>query len=113
MWAGWVVAAIALAGAAFMLRFLIALLREGAPSVCYCVVPVFPDPEREALKGLNRSRLEDDWPAVSGQPAVAVAAQGDSPATEPAGIPVRPLRQAGRPGTRIFFRLRIGPPWQS
>ena len=35
MWAAWVIAAIALAGAAFMLRFMMALLREGAPSVCY------------------------------------------------------------------------------
>jgi len=31
MWATWIVAAIALAAAAFMLTFLIALLREGAP----------------------------------------------------------------------------------
>jgi hypothetical protein len=35
MWASWVDAAIALAAATFMLRFLIALLREGAPAVCY------------------------------------------------------------------------------
>ena len=40
MWGASVVAAIALAAAAFMLRFLIALLREGAPSVWYWVVPV-------------------------------------------------------------------------
>src|SRR5258708_3771614 len=38
-----VVAGIALAAAAFMLRFLIALLREGAPSVCYWVVPLRPE----------------------------------------------------------------------
>ncbi len=47
MWAAWVVAAIALAAAAFMLRFLMALLREGAPSVCYWVVPVRREPEKE------------------------------------------------------------------
>jgi hypothetical protein len=40
MWAACVVAAIALSAAAFMLTFLVALLREGAPSVCYWVVPV-------------------------------------------------------------------------
>ncbi|MFZ0813887.1 MAG: hypothetical protein WAM78_00135 [Candidatus Sulfotelmatobacter sp.] len=40
MWEASVVAAIALAAAAFMLRFLIALLREGAPAVCYWVVTV-------------------------------------------------------------------------
>jgi hypothetical protein len=38
MWEAWVIAAIALAASAFMLRFLIALLREVAPAVCYWVV---------------------------------------------------------------------------
>jgi hypothetical protein len=41
------VAAIALAGVAFMLRFLMALLRESAPSVCYWVIPVHREIERE------------------------------------------------------------------
>jgi hypothetical protein len=41
----WLVAGIALAGAAFMVRFLIALLQEGAPSICYWVVPVRQEPE--------------------------------------------------------------------
>ena len=40
MGAAWVIAAVALAGAGFMLWFLIALLRESAPSVCYWIVPV-------------------------------------------------------------------------
>jgi hypothetical protein len=40
MWAAWVVAAIGMAASAFMLGFLIALLREGAPSVCYWIIPV-------------------------------------------------------------------------
>ncbi len=40
MWETWIVAAIALAAAAFMLKFLIALLSEGAPAVCYWVVAV-------------------------------------------------------------------------
>lgn len=39
MWASWVIAGIAFTGTAFMLRFLMALLREGAPSVCYWVTP--------------------------------------------------------------------------
>ena len=47
MWAAWVVAAIALAAAAFMLSFLMALLREGAPSVCYWMVPVRRKLEKE------------------------------------------------------------------
>ncbi len=52
MWAAWIVAAIALAGAAFMLRFLIALLGEGAPSVCYEVVPVRTEPEKNGHLGV-------------------------------------------------------------
>jgi hypothetical protein len=47
MWGAFVVAAIALAAAAFMIRFLIALLREGAPPVCFWVVIVRRDPEAD------------------------------------------------------------------
>jgi hypothetical protein len=47
MWEAWVIAAIALAAAAFMLRFLVALLRESASSVCYWVVPVRREPRKE------------------------------------------------------------------
>ena len=61
MWPAWVVAAIALAAAAFMLRFLIALLREGAPSVCYWVVPVRRGQEKEVhLKALGGIYFEDE-----------------------------------------------------
>jgi hypothetical protein len=62
MWAAWVVAAIAWAGAAFMLRFLIALLRESAPSVWYWVVPVRRDP-----------RLENDYYAKEESSSVLIA----------------------------------------
>jgi hypothetical protein len=48
------VAAIALGGVAFMLRFLIALLRERAPSICYWVVPVRREIERETRKEKER-----------------------------------------------------------
>lgn len=47
MWAAGMVAAITLAGVAFMLRFVMALLRERAPSVCHWVVPVRREIERE------------------------------------------------------------------
>jgi hypothetical protein len=61
MWAGWGIAAIALAAAAFMLRFLIALLREGAPSVCYWVVPVRREPEKDVhLKALGGIYFDDE-----------------------------------------------------
>ena len=66
MWAAWVVATIALAGAAFMLRFLMALLREGALSLCYWVVPVRRGPQKkevhlEALRGIY---FDDDYRAT-------------------------------------------------
>jgi|HubBroStandDraft_6_1064221.scaffolds.fasta_scaffold172939_2 hypothetical protein len=53
MWAACVVAAIALSAAVFMLRFLVALLREGAPSACYWVVPI-----RRETGAKKRRRLE-------------------------------------------------------
>jgi hypothetical protein len=61
MWAAWIIAAIAWAGAAFMLRFLMGLLREGAPSVCYWVVPVRRGPEKEVhLKALGGIYFYDE-----------------------------------------------------
>ncbi len=65
MWTAWIVAAIALAATAFMLRFLIALLRESAPSVCYWVVPVRREPEKERhLKILRGINFDDDCRAT-------------------------------------------------
>jgi hypothetical protein len=60
MWGAWVVAAVAVAGAAFMLRFLIALLGEGAPSVCFWVVPIGSEPQREVFEALSANYVEDD-----------------------------------------------------
>lgn len=60
MWAAWMVAAIALAAVAFMLRFLVALLREGAPCVCYWVVPVRGEREGETLEALSVRYVEDE-----------------------------------------------------
>jgi hypothetical protein len=61
MWVAWVVAGIALAAAAFMLRFLIALLRERAPSVSYWIIPVRDRPEqRRHLQVLRRIHVEED-----------------------------------------------------
>jgi hypothetical protein len=47
MWAAWVVAAIALVAVTFMLRFLIALLREGSRSSCYRAVPIRKEPGKQ------------------------------------------------------------------
>ena len=61
MWVAWVVAGIALAAAAFMIRFLIALLREKAPSVSYWIIPVRERPEqRRHLQALSRIHVEED-----------------------------------------------------
>jgi len=65
MWATWVVAGVALAGVAFMLRFLAALLREGTPSVCYWVVQVRQETAKERpLQALRGIYLDDDGRAT-------------------------------------------------
>jgi hypothetical protein len=102
MFATWGIAAIALAAAAFMLRFLIALLREGAPSVCYWVLPHHQDPKKELPETLKNDCLDESRWATSELPAIAT--QGNFPA-------VGSLRKTG--GNPIFVRLRIEPPWQS
>jgi len=67
MWATWVVAAIGLAAVAFMLRFLMALLRENEPSVCYWVVPVRQETEKEEhLKVLRGIYSDDDCRTTEG-----------------------------------------------
>ncbi|MGA9306828.1 MAG: hypothetical protein WBW31_15600 [Candidatus Sulfotelmatobacter sp.] len=63
--AAWVVAGIGLAGVAFMLRFLAALLREGAPTVRYRVVMVDRKPEKdEPLRVLRGIYFDDDGRAT-------------------------------------------------
>jgi hypothetical protein len=65
MWPAWILAAIALAGASFMVRFLVALLREGAPSTCYWVVPIRREPEKPShLKALGGICLDEDADAA-------------------------------------------------
>ncbi len=105
MWAPWVAAAIALAAVAFMLTFLIALLREGAPSVCYWVVPVRREPRRELVEILSSNCMDDGRWAISELPAGLP--------TRDRFLAVRPSRKTRTPGNRIFFRLRVEPPWQS
>jgi hypothetical protein len=60
MWATWLVAGVALAGVAFMLRFLAALLHENARSVCYRVVPVRQEMTKEQPLGVLPSVYFDD-----------------------------------------------------
>lgn len=55
-----VVAAIGFAAVVFMLRFLIALLREAPPAVCYWVVPVRQNPERTVLQCWSGNYVDDD-----------------------------------------------------
>jgi hypothetical protein len=106
MWAAFAVAAVALAGTAFMLRFLIALLREGAPSVCYWVVPVRRRTLREDFEVLSGDDVEDESWARSR----LAAAQGNYTARKPAGIAVSTTMEQlshhkAFPGARIFVRL--------
>ena len=103
------VAAVALAGTAFMLKFLVALLREGAPSVCYWVVPLHQRPLRADLEVLSGDDVGDKMWARFGPGVV----QRDSTATKPAEITEQLLQQKEFPGGRIFVRLRIVPPLRS
>jgi hypothetical protein len=68
MWAASAVAVLALAAVAFMLRFLTALLREGAPSVCYWVVPLRRELKKEEqFKVLRGVHFEDDCRATESE----------------------------------------------
>ncbi len=60
MWAAWIMAAIGFAAAAFMLRFLIALLRESAPSICYWIVPLRREAQEEEHLKVLRGIFDDD-----------------------------------------------------
>jgi hypothetical protein len=65
MGAASVVAAIGFGAAAFMLRVLMALLREGPPSVCYRVVPVSRKLEKgEDLEALGRIYVDESCRAT-------------------------------------------------
>jgi hypothetical protein len=48
MWLALMLVAITSSGTLFMLRFLLALLRERAPSVCYWVIPSVSDDGQES-----------------------------------------------------------------
>ena len=72
MWASWGIATLALAGAAFMLRFLIALLGEGAPSVSHCVVPVHRGTDEQMLRRMSLDDIEDEWHMSPRKPAATV-----------------------------------------
>jgi len=60
MWATWVVAAVALAAVAFMLRFLTALLHESARTVCFWTVPVRRETEEEEHLGVLAAGVNFD-----------------------------------------------------
>jgi hypothetical protein len=72
MGTAWIVGAIGFGAAVFMLGFLIALLREGAPSVCYWVVPVRRKSRRETLRILRAISISDDRVQERMPPATVV-----------------------------------------
>ena len=53
MGTAWIVGAIAFGGAVFMLRFLLALLREGGPAARYWAAPERQNPQIEHLQFLR------------------------------------------------------------
>jgi hypothetical protein len=61
MWAAWIVAAIALAGAAFMLRVLFAFLAEDVPAVCYWVVPARTEALSEVVGARSHDHVDEDY----------------------------------------------------
>jgi hypothetical protein len=77
MWAPCLVAGIALSAVAFMLRFLVALLREGAPSVCYWVAPVRRGIEREAKTEEERDLSFPSVVYIDDVPASTASDRGD------------------------------------
>jgi hypothetical protein len=65
MWVAILVAAIALSGTSFMVWFLIALLRDSAPSTCCWIVPVRCDLKRESDHGLGGYVGDDGYSSES------------------------------------------------
>lgn len=53
-------AAIALTGTAFMVRFLLALLLDSAPSTCCWIVPIRHELERDCEEALRSSFVDED-----------------------------------------------------
>ena len=60
MWAAWIVAAIGLAGVTFMLRFLVALVREGQRRSATALFPDHGRPEKKRHLGVLRSIYVDE-----------------------------------------------------
>ena len=60
MWAAFALVIIACGGTAFMVRFLIGLLREGSPSMCYWVIPVVAAEDKEQAQEVFDTGLEFD-----------------------------------------------------
>jgi len=89
MWAACLVAAIALSAVAFMLRFLVALLHEGAPSVCYWVAPVRREIERDIKTEKERSLgftvciyVDEDFPSTENDHGDYVELENENSAKE-------------------------------
>ncbi len=63
MWAVAGLAAFALAGSAFMVWFLMGLLRDGQPFVCYLIVPTPRGQEMRLFEAIDANDVDDDWPS--------------------------------------------------
>jgi len=68
MWVAVAFVAIALTGTGFMSWFLLALLRESAPSTWYWIVPIHRELERGGLEVLSGGEVDDDGRVTEGKP---------------------------------------------
>ena len=76
MWAAFALVVIACGGTAFMVRFFIALLREGSPSVCCWVIPVVAAEGEERAQEVFETGLEFDVRISHGRPQVQCLGAG-------------------------------------
>jgi hypothetical protein len=59
MWLAVTFAGVVLTGAVFMVWFLVGLLREGAPSTCYWIVPIRREQEKKIFEARSGSIADD------------------------------------------------------
>jgi hypothetical protein len=76
MWLAFVLGAITCGGTVFMIRFLIALIREGAPSVNYWVIPSVARSREGSEQGDSEKDFDSDsWNRASARTTGAPGAR--------------------------------------
>jgi hypothetical protein len=113
MWATWVVAAIALAAAAFMLRFLVALLRESASSFRDWPLPVHRRTGTAVVEPLRNNHVEANRRGFSQLHPMLITIQSASRVEKPSGTQALRWRKIEWQGNRTVVKARVVRPWQS